>query len=74
VLAYDAPSRNYVTPFREDVIGRFPVTLKMEGQAGSFRVIALDKSGAKQELDYTVEISSNKVKVTKTAATKTDKK
>lgn len=74
VLAYDAPSRNYTTPFREDVIGRFPVTLKMEGQMGGFRAILLDKSGAKQELDYTVEISSGKVKVTKPAATKTDKK
>jgi len=74
VLAYDAPSRNYTTPFREDVIGRFPVTLKMEGQTGSFRTILLDKSDAKQELDYTVEISSNKVRVAKPAAQKTDKK
>lgn len=70
VLAYDAPSRNYTTPFREDVIGQFPLSLKMDGQTGSFRAIVLDKTGAKQEVEYRVEIANNKVKVAKTAAPK----
>ncbi|MBL8189721.1 MAG: SH3 domain-containing protein [Acidobacteria bacterium] len=74
VLAYDAPSRNYTTPFREDVLGRFPIALKMEGQTGSFRAIVLDKNGAKHELDYTVEIASNKIKVAKVTTQKSDKK
>lgn len=70
VLAYDAPTRNYTTPFREDVIGRFPISLKMNGQTGSFRAVLLDKNGAKQEIEYSVEIANNKVKVAKPAAPK----
>lgn len=74
VLAYDAPTRNYSTPFKDDVIGRFPVSLKMDGQTGSFRSIVLDKNDAQQEIEYSVEITNNKIKVAKPAAQKTDKK
>lgn len=66
VLAYDPGSRNYTTPFRDDVLGRFPVILKMEGQQGVFRLTAIDKNDQKQELEYKVELlSGGKVKVTK---------
>ncbi len=74
VLAYDPASRDYSTPFREDVSGQFPVSLKMEGQRGSFRIIAFDKNDQKHEFEYDVEISGGKVKVTKLTAQKTDKK
>lgn len=64
VLAYDPVSRNYSTPFREDVLGNFPVTLKMDGQKGTFHLVAIDKkSGQKQQLEYSVELlSGGKVK------------
>ncbi|MDX2040587.1 MAG: SH3 domain-containing protein [Acidobacteriota bacterium] len=74
VLAYDAPTRNYTTPFKDDVIGRFPISVKMDGQSGSFRAIVLDKNDAKQEIEYSVEIMNNKVKAAKPAAQKMDKK
>lgn len=66
VLAYDPASRNYTTPFRDDVLGRFPVIVKMDGQQGTFRISAIDKNDQKQELEYKVELlSGGKVKVTK---------
>lgn len=74
VLAYDAPSRNYTTPFKDDLLGRFPLMLKLNGQSGTFRVPVLDKNGARQEIEYSFEISGGKVKVTKPAAQKSDKK
>jgi hypothetical protein len=55
VMAYDPKSRDYYVPFREDVAGRLPVTLKMEGSRGTFRVQALDKDGHIHPLDYTIE-------------------
>ena len=66
VLAYDQASRNYSTPFKDDVLGRFPITLKMDGQTGKFSFTALDKNGQKQELEYTVELlTGGKVKAQK---------
>ena len=66
VLAYDPGSKNYATPFRDDVLGRFPVILKMDGQQGSFHLTAIDKNDQKQELEYKVELlAGGKVKVTK---------
>ena len=64
VLAYDPVTRNYSTPFREDVLGHFPVTLKMDGQKGTFHFAAIDKkTSQKQELEYSVELlSGGKVK------------
>lgn len=65
-LAYDPYSRNYSTPFREDVAGRFPVTLKMNGTRGHFQIIAVDKSGREQKLTYDVEmLEGGRVRVTK---------
>ena len=66
VLAYDPSSRNYYTPFREDVDGRFPVTLRMEGARGHFEIIAVDKNGQTQKLTYGVEMpEGGKLRVAK---------
>jgi len=68
VLAYDPATRDYSTPFREDVAGRFPVTLKMEGPRGYFQIIAVDKNGQTQKLTYGLEIlEGGKVRVAKPA-------
>src|SRR5215510_10670012 len=45
VLAYDPVTRDYDTRFREDVAGRFPVTVKMDGSRGYFQIVAVDKNG-----------------------------
>jgi hypothetical protein len=66
VLAYDPSSRDYVTPFREDISGRFPVTLKMDGPRGHFEIIAVDKNGQTRKLSYGIELlEGGKVKVAK---------
>ena len=66
VLAYDPATRDYSTPFREDVAGRFPVTLKMDGPRGYFQIIVVDKSGQTQKLTYGVELlEGGKVRVAK---------
>jgi hypothetical protein len=68
VLAYDPASRNYSTPFREDVQGRFPVVLKMQGTRGAFQLIVIDKDKQPQRLDYGIEmLEGGRVKVTKPA-------
>src|SRR5262245_10485332 len=56
VLAYDPATRDYSTPFREDVAGRFPVTLKMDGARGYFQIVAVDKNGQTHNLTYGVEM------------------
>jgi hypothetical protein len=66
VLAYDPATRDYSTPFREDVAGRFPVTLKMEGSRGHFQIIEVDKNGQIHNLTYGVEmLEGGKVRVAK---------
>jgi uncharacterized protein YgiM (DUF1202 family) len=66
VLAYDPAARDYYVPFREDVQGRLPVTLSMEGSRGRFQVKALDKEGNLQTLDYSVEmVEQGRVRVTR---------
>ncbi|MGH9847949.1 MAG: hypothetical protein ACREEM_55390, partial [Blastocatellia bacterium] len=66
VMAYDPRSRNYGRKFSDEVVGRFPVELKMEGTRGSFRVMALDKAGQLQPRDYVLEMrDGGDVKVTK---------
>ncbi len=66
VLAYDPSSRNYYTPFREDVTGRFPVILKTEGSRGHFQIVAIDKNGQTKKLTYGFEmLESGKLRVAK---------
>ncbi len=69
VLAYDPSTRDYSTPFREDVMGQLPVRLSLEGKRGHLQITALDKGGTTRSLDYTVEmIEGNRVSVTKLRA------
>lgn len=68
VLAYNPVAREYGVPFREDVQGRWPVTLKMDGAHGAFQIKALDKADHLQTLDYTVELGEGgKVRVARNA-------
>lgn len=66
VLAYDPATRNYSTPFREDILGHFPAIVNMDGQQGTFRITAIEKNNQAHELEYKVELlPGGKVKVTK---------
>jgi hypothetical protein len=66
ILAYDPKRREYGTPFREDVLGKFPVILKMEGSRGQFSITAIDKAGQAGKVDYTLELlEGGKAKATR---------
>ncbi|MBS1788593.1 MAG: SH3-like domain-containing protein [Acidobacteria bacterium] len=65
VLAYDSATRNYTTPFKDDLLGQFPVTLKMDGQSGTIHLTATDKNDQKHEVEYSVELLGGRVKVQK---------
>jgi hypothetical protein len=66
VLAYDPVRRDYDTRFREDIAGRFPVTVKMNGSRGYFQIITVDKNGQTHNLTYGVEmLEGGKVRVAK---------
>ncbi|MFN0086426.1 MAG: SH3 domain-containing protein [Blastocatellia bacterium] len=69
VLAYDPNSRNYATPYRDEVLGRFPVFLNMEGTRGSFRLTAIRPAGGNgqpAQQDYAIEmLDGGRVKVTR---------
>ena len=66
VLAYDPVSRNYSTPFREDISGRFPLTLKMSGTRGQFQIDVLDKDKQIHPITYNIEmLEGGRVKVTR---------
>jgi len=66
ILAYDPISRDYSTPFREDLSGRFPVALKMEGEKGQFQLNSIDRNKQLQLLTYGVEmLPGGKVKIVK---------
>jgi hypothetical protein len=70
ILAYDPKRREYGTPFREDVLGQFPVVLKMEGSRGQFSLSAVNpKDGQAAKIHYTVELlEGGKAKVTRQPA------
>lgn len=75
ILAYDPATRNYTTPFKDDLLGQFPVTLKMDGQSGTFHLTATDKNGQKHEVEYSVELlSGGKVKAQKLSPSNSGKK
>jgi uncharacterized protein YgiM (DUF1202 family) len=66
VLAYDPAARDYYTRFSEDVAGRFPVTLKMDGPRGQFQILTVDKNGQTHKLTYGVELlKGGKVNIAK---------
>lgn len=56
ILAYEPVSRSYSTPFREDIPGVFPATLKMDGTKGKFEIITIDADDRKQTRTYLIEI------------------
>ncbi|MFM8394031.1 MAG: hypothetical protein ACKOB4_08925, partial [Acidobacteriota bacterium] len=56
ILAYDPTTREYTTPFREDLTGRYPLTLEMNGTRGTFRLTALDREGRQRDLQYQIEL------------------
>ncbi len=56
VLAYEPVSRNYVTRFREDFPGIFPVKLTMDGTRGRFEVTALDQDNRNTTRTYSLEL------------------
>jgi hypothetical protein len=69
VLAYDPGARNYFSPFRDDVRGRFPVSLKMEGNRGTFSFTALDKNQQEYQAEYTVDVlDGGRLKIARAAA------
>lgn len=55
VLAYDPAARDYSTPFREDIVGRFPVKLKLEGRRASLEIPTPDQ----QVVSYQIQIGEN---------------
>ncbi|NBO63895.1 MAG: hypothetical protein EBU88_03395 [Acidobacteria bacterium] len=66
VLAYDPVSHDYSVPFREDIVGRYPVTLDMAGSRGSFQLMSVDRQGRPREVSYRVELSDRSaISVTK---------
>jgi hypothetical protein len=72
VLAYDPGARNYFTAFREDVRGRFPVALTMDGNQGRFSFTALDKNRQEHKAEYGVEIlEGGKPKISRPGAAPT---
>jgi Bacterial SH3 domain len=67
VLAYDPVSREYTTPFRDDVSGRLPINLRMEGTRGRLTVPVIDKNNESKVVTYDVEVlDDGKVKVIRT--------
>lgn len=69
VLAYDPASRDYSTPFREDLLGKFPVVVAMDGPQGHFRLKTIDKENQVHELEYSVAtVERGRIKVTKPGA------
>ena len=70
VLAYSPGSRDYYTPFREDLKGRFPVVTTINGQRGVFKINTIDKDGNSKLMEYDIEIPvSGKVSVKKLTMT-----
>ncbi len=75
VLAFDPKRREYYTPFREDVKGRFPIKVKSEDKHGSFQVLALDKANQSQPVDFSFEFVENgRPKVTRITPKESGKK
>lgn len=55
ILAYDPLTRNYLTPFQEDLSGRFPVTVSMIDNRGHFELTAADRSGQSRLHRYQID-------------------
>lgn len=68
VLVYDPATRDYTTQFREDVPGRFPVKLAMQGSTGDFQLNVVDKNKEVRSQSYNIQLlDSSHIKVTRAA-------
>lgn len=56
ILAYQPGSREYTTPFTQDIGGVFPVTLKMNGSNGEFRFTSIGPDGRTLVSTYGIEL------------------
>jgi hypothetical protein len=73
ILAYSPGSRDYYTPFREDLKGRFPVAATINGQHGVLKINTIDKDGNSKLLEYAIELpTQGKVSVKKLTLTSTE--
>lgn len=59
ILAYDPLTRNYLTPFQEDLSGRFPVTVSMMGNRGDFALTAADRAGSPRAYRYQIDLDAS---------------
>jgi hypothetical protein len=53
ILAYDPGARDYSTPFREDITGRYPIKLKREGKNATLDII----SEANQTITFQIQVN-----------------
>jgi hypothetical protein len=58
ILAYDPLTRGYRTPFREDLAGRYPVSLSMLGSRGYLEFSAADRSGQVRPYRYQLDLDA----------------
>jgi hypothetical protein len=56
VLAYDPLTRNHLTTFRQDVDGRYPVTLEMTGSRGLFHLPVVEANGQIRPRSFQIEL------------------
>lgn len=59
IISWDAGRRDYFTPVRENIRGRFPVMLKIDGKRGEFQIQELDKTGNAQRRNCTFELADD---------------
>lgn len=59
VISWDPAKREYFTPVRENIRGRFPVRLKMEGSRGHFEIRELDRNDNPQTREGTIELAAD---------------
>jgi uncharacterized protein YgiM (DUF1202 family) len=65
VISWDAGRRDYFTPVRENIRGRFPVIVKTEGSRSQFQIKELDQNENLQTRVCSIELASDgKVTVT----------
>ncbi|MFN0121884.1 MAG: SH3 domain-containing protein [Blastocatellia bacterium] len=56
VISWDPGKRDYFMPFRQDLNGKFPLTLKMDGQRGDFQFRERDKNDSQTLRSVTIEL------------------
>lgn len=59
ILAYDPQTRSYLTPFRAEIAGRYPVAVEMNGSQGLARIPAVARDGRTREQVFRIELREN---------------